>query len=187
MLGLYSCTDRGPRELAEFARLTALHPAAEPVIRGPLAVAAPGDELGQAREGDLTCLMEGALYGRATQGRVMGLEAGDDAQFVARAHLRFGTDALTRLRGRYATVLWDDARREGVIACDLLATRELFVCRTAGTLVFATECATSWACSRPALFRTRSASRRGWVKAPAPWTARCMTGCPACGPASSWR
>jgi asparagine synthase (glutamine-hydrolysing) len=139
MLGLYSCTDRGARELAEFARLTALHPEAEPVIRGPLAVTAIGADLGQAREGDFTCLMEGALYGRATQARAMGLQASDDAQLVARAHRRFGTDSLTRLRGRYATVLWDDARREGVLACDLLATRELFICRTAGALVFATE------------------------------------------------
>jgi asparagine synthase (glutamine-hydrolysing) len=139
MQGLYSCTGRGPRELAEFARLTSLHPEAEPVIRGPLAVAAPGNLLRQAREGDLTCLMEGTLYGRATQARTIGLQDGDDAQLVARAYRRFGTDALTRLRGRYATVLWDDARREGVLACDLLATRELFVYRTAGMLAFATE------------------------------------------------
>ena len=139
MLGLYSCTDRGPRELVEFARLASLHPEPEIVIRGPLAVAAPAAELGHAREGDLTCLMAGALYNRATQAREMGLEAGDDAQLVARAHRRFGTDALTQLRGRYGTVLWDDARREGVLACDLLATGELFVCRTAGTLAFATE------------------------------------------------
>jgi asparagine synthase (glutamine-hydrolysing) len=139
MLGLYSCTDRAPRELTEFARLTSLHPEAEPVVRGPLAVAAAGNELGQAREGDLTCLMEGALYDRATQARAMGLQDGDDAQLMARAHRRLGAEALARLRGRYATVLWDDARREGVLACDLLATRELFVYRTSGTVVFATE------------------------------------------------
>src|SRR6202042_2916790 len=87
MLGLYSCTDREPRDLAEFTRLTSLRP--EAVVCGPLAVAGAGGDLGQARDGDVTCLMDGALYGRATQARAMGLDAGDDAQFVARAHRRF--------------------------------------------------------------------------------------------------
>jgi asparagine synthase (glutamine-hydrolysing) len=140
MLGLYSCTDREPRELPEFARLASLLPEAEPVIRGPLAVAVtPGSMPGHAREGDVTCVMDGALYDRAGLARAMGLQAGDDAELVARAYRRFGVDALTRLRGRYATVLWDDARREGLVAGDLLATRELFVCRTAGAVVFASE------------------------------------------------
>jgi asparagine synthase (glutamine-hydrolysing) len=140
MLGLYSCSDSEPRELPEFDRLVSLLPEAEPVIRGPLAVApTPGGVAGHAREGDVTCVIDGALYGRAELARAMGLDAGDDAQLVARAHQRLGSDALTRLRGRYAVVLWDDARREGVLASDLLATRELFVCRTTNALVFATE------------------------------------------------
>jgi asparagine synthase (glutamine-hydrolysing) len=140
MLGLYSCTDRNPEELAEFARLASVNREGEPMIRGPLAIAAvAGTVLGHAREGALTCVLDGALYGRAAQARTMGLEAGQDAQLVARAHRRFGTNGLTRLRGRYAAALWDDDRREGLLACDLLATRELFVSRTAGALVFATE------------------------------------------------
>lgn len=140
MLGLYACTDRGPRELAEFPRLSALVGEGGPVVRGALAVAAePGGALGHTREGDLTCVIDGALYDRAAQARAMGLEAADDAQLVARAHRRFDVDGLTRLRGRYATALWDDERREGLLACDLLATHELFVCRTASALVFATE------------------------------------------------
>jgi asparagine synthase (glutamine-hydrolysing) len=142
MLGMFSCTDGEPRELAEFGRLTTMRPDAAPVIWGPLAVAGTlGGELGCAREGDITCVMDGVLYDRAALARGLGLNAGDesDPQLLARGYRRLGTEALTRLRGRYATVLWDDARREGLLACDLLATRELFVCRTAGSLVFATE------------------------------------------------
>jgi asparagine synthase (glutamine-hydrolysing) len=140
MLGVFSCTDREARELAEFARLRTLHPEAEPVIRGPLAAAAmPGSELGCAREGDTTCVMDGALYDGVAQARAMGVEADDDAELVVRAHRRLGTEALTRLRGRHTIVLWDDARQEGVLTCDLLATHELFVCRTVGALVFSTE------------------------------------------------
>jgi asparagine synthase (glutamine-hydrolysing) len=140
MLGLYSCTDRDAQELAEFARLAALDRAGEPVITGPLAIAAArGSVLSHAREDALTCVMDGALYDRAAQARSLGLDAAQDAQLVARAHRRGGMDGLTRMRGRFAVALWDSERREGVLACDLLATRELFVSRTAGALVFATE------------------------------------------------
>lgn len=140
MLGLYSCTDRQSWELAEFAQLTSRFPEPEPVIRGPLAiVATPDSALGCARDGDVTCVLDGALYDRSGLAHALGVRADDDAQLVARAHRRLGPDALRRLRGRYAAVLWNETRTEGIIATDLLATRELFVYRTAGGLVFATE------------------------------------------------
>ncbi|HEY1713151.1 MAG TPA: asparagine synthase-related protein [Solirubrobacteraceae bacterium] len=140
MLGLHSCTDAPPQELPEFRRLAELLGDAKPIVRGPLVAAAtPGSAVACAREGDTTCVLEGQLYDRPALARGLVLDADDDAHLVARAHRRLGLEALPRLRGRYAAVLWDDVRQEGLIASDLLAAREMFVCRTAGALVFATE------------------------------------------------
>jgi asparagine synthase (glutamine-hydrolysing) len=140
MLGLHACTGAPAAELPEFHRLTTLLGDTEPVIRGPLALAAtPGGALGCAKEGDTTCLLEGALYARAALARAMSIDADDDAQLVVRAYRRFGDEGLRRLRGRYAAVVWDDARQEGLLTSDVLATHELYLSRTAGALVFATE------------------------------------------------
>jgi asparagine synthase (glutamine-hydrolysing) len=95
--------------------------------------------LSSASEGDLTCVLEGALYDRPGLARAVALEADSDAQLVMRAHRRLGIAALTRLRGRFAAILWDASRREGVLTSDLLATHELYLSRTAGALVFASE------------------------------------------------
>jgi asparagine synthase (glutamine-hydrolysing) len=46
---------------------------------------------------------------------------------------------LERLRGTFSLVVWDNAHGRGVLTCDLLATRQLFVTRAEGAVVFATE------------------------------------------------
>ena len=136
--------------------------------------------------GDTTCVLEGALYDRPALARTMAVDADDDAHLVARAHRRLGLEALSQLRGRYAVVLWDDVRQERLIASDLLATRELFMSRTAGALVFATELDDVLALLPHDRRPTRSVSRRGWTMAPALRTGPCTPASRVWNPANSW-
>ena len=69
----------------------------------------------------------------------LGVQATDDAAVLALAYRRSGTRMLERLRGSFSLVVWDTARGRGVLGCDLLATRQLFLSRADGALVFATE------------------------------------------------
>ena len=140
MLGLYCRTDRPPSELSEFDSLQAAAPGSEPIVLGPFALTAP-DKAGaqRAQEADVTCILDGDLYEPGAQARVLGLEDAGAPALVARTYLRSGIDALARLRGRYAALMWNRATGEGVLTSDLLATRELFISWTAGAVVFATE------------------------------------------------
>jgi len=141
MLGVYCRSERPLEELAELTRLRSLSAldGTQPIRRGPLAIAAPGPPVSCAQDGDLTCVIDGVLYQPATMARTLGVDAGTDAQMVAKAYGRFGFEAFTRLRGRYAAVVFNQATSEGALTSDLLSTRELFVSWTAGAMVFATE------------------------------------------------
>ena len=141
MLGVYCRSDRPLGELAELTRLRSLSllDGTQPIRRGPLAVAASGPPASCAQDGDLTCVIDGVLYQPATLARTLGVDAGSDAQLVAEAYVRFGFEAFTRLRGRFAAVVFNQATSEGALTSDLLSTRELFVSWTAGAMVFATE------------------------------------------------
>ena len=140
MLGLYCRTDRPPAELTEFAALRSLAPDREVMVRGPLAVAPPAHEGPWcAQEGAVTCVLDGALYEPDALARALGTDADADARLVARAYGRLGAEGFTRLRGRFAVAVWDEAAGAGALTSDLLATRELFFAQTAGATVFATE------------------------------------------------
>jgi asparagine synthase (glutamine-hydrolysing) len=138
MLGLVCRTGRPPSELSEFARLRAAAPGIEPVVLGPLAVAAAAD-VSQGRDAEVACIVDGVLYEPEAQARALGLEGAGAAQLVARTYLRSGAAGLTALRGRFATLLWNGEAGEGALTSDLLATHELFVSWTAAAMMFATE------------------------------------------------
>jgi asparagine synthase (glutamine-hydrolysing) len=108
---------------------------------GELAVAAAGegDDLVHDLDGCL-CAIEGSLYEPEALAGELGLPAGtDDARVITAAYRRFGTAALGRLRGDFALVVWDRRDGKGLLACDQLGGRALFLRASGRRLTFATE------------------------------------------------
>ncbi|HWE11666.1 MAG TPA: hypothetical protein VG325_20130, partial [Solirubrobacteraceae bacterium] len=131
----------GPaRDLGAFSRLRATAGDGELAVHGALAVATTGPEVTTARTGDLACVFAGALYGPDALAHRLGIVAGcDGAGLAAQAYRRHGVDALATLRGRFAVVIWDAASGCGLLATDVLATRQLYTRRVADELLFAGE------------------------------------------------
>jgi asparagine synthase (glutamine-hydrolysing) len=86
------------------------------------------------------CSLDGQVQGVDELASTLGLdgEAGPEC-VVAAAFERWGTDVLARLRGRFALVLWDRERHEGLAAVDALGAVSLFLHEDDGTLRFASE------------------------------------------------
>lgn len=110
-----------------------------PVAEGPLAVVATGPEVAVARAEGLTCVLDGGLHEPGRLAESLGVAPGPDAELIARAYRRHGVGVLARLRGRFSLVLWDGDSRQALLACDVLATRQLFTHRAHGVLWFAGE------------------------------------------------
>ena len=138
LTGVYTYSGGSVTELAIARRLPESAGPVGRAHRGPLAVACSTSADPATFDG-ISCTLEGRLYGRAQLARELGLEATSDAELVARGYRRFGEELLSKLRGRFALVLWDEARRRGLLCCDLLATQPLFLWRGVGYLAFAGE------------------------------------------------
>ncbi|MGA2009372.1 MAG: asparagine synthase-related protein [Solirubrobacteraceae bacterium] len=128
--GVYNLSGAPAGEIGAVARL-----GPRPIVRGPLAIAAD-DELRAGDAGEISCVMDGMLYEPSSLAREVG---GDGPELLARGYRRYGLGALPLVRGSFATVLWDARRRRGALACDLLATRPVYVRRGVGWLAFAGE------------------------------------------------
>ena len=107
-------------------------------INGPLAVAC-AEPASRSTVGEITCTLDGHLYEREALARALDVSGRSDAEVIARGYGRYGEEMLTRLRGKFAIVLWDNARRQGLLSCDLLSAQSLFFWRGVGYLVFASE------------------------------------------------
>jgi asparagine synthase (glutamine-hydrolysing) len=107
-------------------------------VEGPLAVAC-GPPADRATVDGISCTLDGYLYERGDLTHKLGLETASDAELIARGYRHYGEELLTRLRGRFAFVLWDGARQRGFLSSDLLATQPLFLWRGVGYLAFASE------------------------------------------------
>lgn len=107
-------------------------------VHGPLAVAC-STHADRATVDGIDCTFYGCLYERANLARLLELEAASDAELVARGYRRFGEELLTKLRGRFAFVIWDEPRQRGLLSSDLLATQPLFLWNGVGYLAFAGE------------------------------------------------
>jgi asparagine synthase (glutamine-hydrolysing) len=131
----------GPaRDLEAFGRLERAAGAGNPAVHGALAVATAGPEVTTAHLGALTCVVDGTLYEPNALAHRLGIAAGcDGAELAAQTYHRHGVDGLESLRGRFALVIWDDAASRGLLATDVLATRQLYTRRVADGLVFAGE------------------------------------------------
>ena len=62
-----------------------------------------------------------------------------DTEVVLRAYGEWGVDAFRRLRGMFAIALWDERKRELVLARDPLGIKPLYYYRTNERFVFASE------------------------------------------------
>jgi len=138
LCGVYNLSGRSARELEVLPRLQRHAAGSELLVRGSLAIAG-SSSLRSAESDGISCTMEGCLYQPGDLARELRLDTTDNAELVARAYQRFGADVLSRLRGRYSVVIWDSVREQGVLTCDLLATKALFMWRGTGWLLFASE------------------------------------------------
>jgi asparagine synthase (glutamine-hydrolysing) len=140
MLGAYNLAGGPAGELSLSDTLHRLVAPSVPIVRGPLAICASESTVLSCSEvGGVCCVIDGALYASPGSDTRGSEPPADDAAAVAELYGRAGISGLNTLRGRYAAAIWSDATRKGVLVCDVLATHELFVLRTDGALIFATE------------------------------------------------
>ena len=62
-----------------------------------------------------------------------------DTEVALRAHERWGTDGLTRLRGMFAYALWDEPRGELVLVRDRFGIKPLYYATVGDVVYFASE------------------------------------------------
>ncbi|HXV04535.1 MAG TPA: asparagine synthase-related protein [Solirubrobacterales bacterium] len=85
-------------------------------------------------------LLDGSLYNRSELAAGLGLPEGiGAAELLASGYAQLGAELLPRLRGDFALLLWDPARRSGLIARDQLGGRSLFLHRLGEGIAFASE------------------------------------------------
>jgi asparagine synthase (glutamine-hydrolysing) len=104
---------------------------------GSLSVACDGGPPRGA--GDVVCLLDGVLDDLPELAAALGVEAEDPERVLAAAYARWGEGVLARLRGDFALVLWDRARRRGLLVRDQLGVRGLYWQADGRALTFASE------------------------------------------------
>jgi asparagine synthase (glutamine-hydrolysing) len=71
-------------------------------------------------------VFDGWIYNRKELQAVAGVDEVDDAALILEAYRRFGRDVLTRMKGRFALLIWDGTSGELLCARDRLGTYPLF-------------------------------------------------------------
>jgi len=110
-----------------------------PPAEGPLAIAS-----GLADRGDRTagvvCAVDGFVDNARELARELGMPESAVAEAViARGYERWQEGVLERLRGDFAVLVWDHERRRGLIACDQIGARSMFVRSAGSRLYFASD------------------------------------------------
>ncbi len=138
LAGIYD-PRRQPSEAGAVGRLrNAFGPEVESRARfvGPLAIVC--DRLA----GDRTagCAVDGSLYNHPELAEQLGEDRGLSTEsLLGRAHVRWGDQMLTRLRGAFALVAWSAGGGNILLAQDQVGIGALFVHRAGEELVFASE------------------------------------------------
>jgi asparagine synthase (glutamine-hydrolysing) len=100
---------------------------------------APADCLpGLAEAPGCRAIFGGVLYDRAELASCLAARLprdASDAELVGQAYLAWGEDALARLRGAFALVIWDRRKNQVLCARDPLGMHPLFYAETAGALL----------------------------------------------------
>ena len=137
LCGAFDFSGGPAARLEAMRRITGRFPEAQTMSVGPLAlVRSPAVAVSSA--GGVHCVFEGRLHG-ATDPVDPHDRAAAGADAVVRGYRGGGEDVLGELRGSYSVAIWDEERDRGLLASDLLATRQWFVWRGSGYLLFATE------------------------------------------------
>ena len=137
LCGAFDFSGGPAAELEVVRRITARFPDAQTMSVGPFTLAR-GPTAAAIESDGIHCVYEGRLHGAADPVDPHD-RAAAGAEALARGYRRSGRDILAELRGSYSVAIWDEHRREGLLACDLLATRQWFISRGSGNLRFATE------------------------------------------------
>jgi asparagine synthase (glutamine-hydrolysing) len=137
LCGAFDLSGGPGAELAVVRRIAARFPDAQTRSLGPLAFAG-GPTSAACEANGIHCVFEGRLHGPhdPVDPRERALAG---AEAAARGYRRSGKEILAALRGSYSVAIWDEERKQGLLSCDSLATRQWFTWRGSGYLLFATE------------------------------------------------
>ncbi|HET6448468.1 MAG TPA: asparagine synthase-related protein [Conexibacter sp.] len=91
------------------------------------------------REQRLLCLLDGQIDDVDELAAAVAVPAGDPERVLAAAYARWGERVLVRLRGDFALVIWDRARRRGLLVRDQLGVRGLHWHADGRALTFGSE------------------------------------------------
>jgi asparagine synthase (glutamine-hydrolysing) len=108
-------------------------------VDGPLALGWAGGPP-PGKDASVLCLLDGRITNAAALVRELDMppEAAIE-EILAAGFARWGADLPGRLRGEFALVAWDRAARRGLLACDPLGHRALFLHRVGRRTLFASE------------------------------------------------
>ena len=68
-----------------------------------------------------------------------GFRSSGDGEVLLRAYEAWGVDCLRKLNGMFAVAIWDDRKRQLLLARDRFGEKPLYVARTPRSVVFASE------------------------------------------------
>ncbi len=135
--GVINCSSDPTRTITAVRRLEQLRSPGRLLQLDGLAIGTSARNVGAAQVDGLHCLIDGRI---SLSPSVPFASAREQlAEAVVRAYRVKGDSLLRDLRGSFSLVLWDQARGRGLLSCDLLATRQLFMWQGDGYLLFATE------------------------------------------------
>jgi asparagine synthase (glutamine-hydrolysing) len=92
----------------------------------------------------LTMIYNGEIYNYIElrdQLRAMGhvFRSDGDGEVMLRAYAQWGVDALPKLNGMFAAAIWDERKRELLLARDRFGEKPMYLARTPRSVVFASE------------------------------------------------
>jgi asparagine synthase (glutamine-hydrolysing) len=94
----------------------------------------------QASNGDVLVRLAGRLADVDELSRTLRRGPDDTApELLAAAWRRWGAELLPHISGAFALLVWERSTRTGLLACDQLGGRSLFLAESGRRLVFATE------------------------------------------------
>jgi asparagine synthase (glutamine-hydrolysing) len=131
-LGDGSAKERARRELSAIRGKECAQ-----VDAGPLLAAAGG---GIGGRGDVLCAIDGTVHNHKELAEDLSLSHETPPEAVLAAGFRhWDLDLAPRVRGEFSALLWDRERHRGILLCDRLATRRLFLRSDGQRLWFGSE------------------------------------------------
>src|SRR5919201_6968412 len=88
-----------------------------------------------ARIDSVAAVFDGVVYNRADLSSSLGIRAETDADLILKLYSRWGEDALHKLRGVFALILWDGDRELLLCARDPMGMYPMFYAEARGKLM----------------------------------------------------